>query len=167
MIWDVFIGSWDHQHGIFSSAKGKGDLPFVMPYMAKFYWSWWSKWDFAGLCIWVPDMMGWDRLGSALGSGVPAWSLNGWPDREMMTWKGWTEWEAPSRSLSELSWWMHGREGGGADCRQSCEALEHLPGGWQAARPAHHSHILLTHGFQVSAQIFASLCKPQQHFPQI
>ena len=39
-------------------------------------------------------------------------------------------------------------QGGGADCRQSCEALEHLPGGWQAARPAHHSHILLTHGLQ-------------------
>ena len=50
-------------------------------------------------------------------------------------------------------------QGGGADCRQSCEALEHLPGGWgQAARPAHHSHILLTHGLQVSAQIFANLC---------
>lgn len=50
-------------------------------------------------------------------------------------------------------------QGGGADCRQSCEALEHLPGGWaQAARPAHHSHILLTHGGEVSAQIFANLC---------
>ena len=55
-------------------------------------------------------------------------------------------------------------QGGGADCRQSCEALEHLPGGWQAARPAHHSHILLTHGLQVSLQILAILCTPQRHF---
>lgn len=32
-------------------------------------------------------------------------------------------------------------QGGGADCRQGSEALQHLPGGRQAARPAHQSHI--------------------------
>ena len=58
-------------------------------------------------------------------------------------------------------------QGGGADCRQSCEALEHLPGGWQAARPAHHSHILLTHGLQVSAQILGSLSKSWQLISQM
>ena len=46
---------------------------------------------------------------------------------------------------------------GGADCRQGSEALQHLPGGRQAARPAHQSHILLTHGLQVPSQIFATL----------
>ena len=48
-------------------------------------------------------------------------------------------------------------QGGGADCRQGSEALQHLPGGRQAARPAHQSHVLLTHGLQVPSQIFATL----------